>query len=214
MATTSFTSIAAAATRCARPSIRATVFHCRSAFDPFGFDHAPHLEQPVSGRAPTRPVFLPRRQPFRARGACVLDDRGSSNSSSAVDAINRAEVSFHVSAVSAESQRRRRKRAIACFMAVGIACAAGTAAARPKPWSMLLDAPAWSAREADGWPAQRGGGMSLQQAIDMAQRRYPGRVVRADTVTRNGRVVHVIRILGDDNRVRTVQIDAQAGDSR
>ena len=35
-------------------------------------------------------------------------------------------------------------------------------------------------------------------------------VVRADTTTRNGRVVHEIRILGDDSRVRTVQIDAQS----
>lgn len=108
---------------------------------------------------------------------------------------------------------RFRKQAIASLAGAGIAFTAGTAGARPKLADVLADPPAFAAPEAEAWPAQRGG-LSLQQAIEMAQRRYPGRVVRADTVMRNGRVVHVIRILGDDNRVRTVQIDAQAGDSR
>ena len=60
-------------------------------------------------------------------------------------------------------------------------------------------------------PAQRGGGVSLQQATAMAQMRYQGRVVRAETVQMGDRVVHEIRILGDDGRVRTVRIDAQTG---
>lgn len=45
----------------------------------------------------------------------------------------------------------------------------------------------------------------------MAQGRYPGRVVRAETVQMGDRLVHEIRILGDDGRVRTVRIDAQTG---
>jgi hypothetical protein len=60
-------------------------------------------------------------------------------------------------------------------------------------------------------PSQRGGGVSLQQATSMAQMRYQGRVVRAETVQMGDRVVHEIRILGDDGRVRTVRIDAQTG---
>ena len=60
-------------------------------------------------------------------------------------------------------------------------------------------------------PTQRGGGVSLQQATAMAQMRYQGRVVRAETVQMGDRVVHEIRILGDDGRVRTVRIDAQTG---
>ena len=60
-------------------------------------------------------------------------------------------------------------------------------------------------------PSQRGGGVSLQQATSMAQMRYQGRVVRAETVQMGDRVVHEIRILGDDGRVRTVRIDAQSG---
>jgi uncharacterized membrane protein YkoI len=60
-------------------------------------------------------------------------------------------------------------------------------------------------------PAQRGGGVSREQATAMALMRYPGRVVRAETVQMGDRVVHEIRILGDDGRVRTVRIDAQTG---
>jgi uncharacterized membrane protein YkoI len=67
-------------------------------------------------------------------------------------------------------------------------------------------------------PALRGkqlialrGGVSLAQATSMAQSRYQGRVVRAETTQMGDRTVHEIRILGDDGRVRTVRIDAQTG---
>jgi uncharacterized membrane protein YkoI len=53
--------------------------------------------------------------------------------------------------------------------------------------------------------------ISLQQAIEIVQMRYPGRVVGAKTINENGRDVHEIRILGTENRVRTVRIDAQSG---
>jgi uncharacterized membrane protein YkoI len=58
--------------------------------------------------------------------------------------------------------------------------------------------------------AQRGR-LSLAQASAMAQSRYQGRIVRAETIEQGGRVIHVIRILGDDGRVRTVRIDAETG---
>jgi hypothetical protein len=58
--------------------------------------------------------------------------------------------------------------------------------------------------------AQRGS-LSLAQATQIAQGRFKGRIVRAETVQEGGRVVHVIRILGDDGRVRTVRIDAETG---
>jgi uncharacterized membrane protein YkoI len=55
--------------------------------------------------------------------------------------------------------------------------------------------------------------ISLQQAIEIALRSNPGRVVRADTKAQGNRTIHEIRILGADNRVRTVRIDAQSGGS-
>ncbi len=56
------------------------------------------------------------------------------------------------------------------------------------------------------------GGVSLQQAIEIATRRHGGRVVSARTVTRNGRTVHEIRLHAEDGRVRTVRIDAETGE--
>jgi uncharacterized membrane protein YkoI len=55
------------------------------------------------------------------------------------------------------------------------------------------------------------GGVSLSQATAIAQSRVPGRVVSAKTVMAGDRVIHEIRILGDDGRVRTVRVDAQSG---
>lgn len=86
----------------------------------------------------------------------------------------------------------------------------GSAAARPvpvPPTQLDVEAPT-------AWPAQRRSGISLQQAVQIALRQHEGRVVRAETISRNGRRVHEIRILGDDGRVRTVRIDAQSGDPR
>lgn len=117
-----------------------------------------------------------------------------------------------MSTVRSNERSRRPSRAIAWTAALAFGLAVGgQALARPKP---SFDAPALIAEEAPDRPLQRGGGMSLQQAIQIAQSRYQGRVVRADTMMRNGRVVHEIRILGDDGRVRTVQIDAQSGELR
>jgi len=60
--------------------------------------------------------------------------------------------------------------------------------------------------------ATQRGPVSLSQARQMASQRFPGRVVRAETVTRGGnRSVHQIRILDAEGRVRNVRIDAQTG---
>jgi uncharacterized iron-regulated membrane protein len=62
---------------------------------------------------------------------------------------------------------------------------------------------------------QRGGNITLQQAVQMATEHRPGRVVRAVTVENGGRRVHEIRILLEEGgRVVTVRIDAQTGESR
>jgi hypothetical protein len=81
---------------------------------------------------------------------------------------------------------------------------AGIAGAQPRP--MLLD----DETPVVAFAAQRGG-ISLAQATAIAQSRYQGRVVSAKTIMAGDRVVHEIRILGNDGRVRTVRIDAQTG---
>jgi hypothetical protein len=100
-----------------------------------------------------------------------------------------------------------RLPALAAAFAAAVVTAA-PAEARPRSTSFLL---AQAEPLAQLFPAQRGGGISLAQATAMAQGRYQGRVVRAESVRMGDRVVHEVRILGDDGRVRTVRIDAQSG---
>jgi len=56
------------------------------------------------------------------------------------------------------------------------------------------------------------GGVSLDQAIAMVQAKYGARVMRANTVEEDGRMVHYIRLMtADRSRVWTVRIDAATG---
>ena len=54
-------------------------------------------------------------------------------------------------------------------------------------------------------------GISLDQAVQMAQARFNARVVRADTANEGGRVVYRLRLLSVDGRVFSVRVDAQTG---
>lgn len=54
-------------------------------------------------------------------------------------------------------------------------------------------------------------GISLDQAVEMAQRRYRAKVVRAETVRNGDRREHHIRLLSPDGKVRNVRVDAESG---
>ena len=54
-------------------------------------------------------------------------------------------------------------------------------------------------------------GISLDRAIEMAERQYGARVVRADVSQFHGRRVYVLRLLSEQGRVWTVRVDAQSG---
>jgi uncharacterized membrane protein YkoI len=118
------------------------------------------------------------------------------------------------------SQRIRRRIPRAGFragvtagLAVALLAVGASAAARPR--SAAEGEPAAEtvspAQRDQLAPMQRGGGVSLAQASSMAQSRYQGRVVRAETVQMGDRRVHEIRILGEDGRVHIVRIDAETG---
>ena len=118
-----------------------------------------------------------------------------------------------ISSSNLRSGRRRACRLGICaaaWTAVAVLFAAAPASARPVPGPervvVQVGEPEPAART-----VQRGGPVSLEQAIAMAQSRYEGRVVRAETKMRGGRAEHEIRILGEGNRVRIVRIDAQSG---
>ncbi len=70
-------------------------------------------------------------------------------------------------------------------------------------------------RDRDRDRDQASKGVSLDEAIDMAQKRYRARVVRADTTENDGRRTYVLRLLSDDDgRVWTVRVDAATGAMR
>ena len=57
----------------------------------------------------------------------------------------------------------------------------------------------------------RGEGISLDEAVSRARRQTDGKILSAETVRKNGRRVHRIKVLTPDGRVRRVQIDAGSG---
>jgi uncharacterized membrane protein YkoI len=57
----------------------------------------------------------------------------------------------------------------------------------------------------------RSAGISKDQAIEIAQRRYKARVVRAESADSGGRRAYVLRMLSDQGRVWTIRMDAQTG---
>jgi len=60
--------------------------------------------------------------------------------------------------------------------------------------------------------ARQGGGdagVSLNEAVQQVKRNTGGRVLSADTVHRNGRRVHRIKVLTPSGQVRIVSVDAQ-----
>ena len=75
----------------------------------------------------------------------------------------------------------------------------------PEPFQDLVAPPAG---------VLQGGRVSLQDAVSIATSRVPGRVVRAETVDRNGRRVHEVLIRNDEGVVRTVRVDAESGTVR
>jgi hypothetical protein len=59
---------------------------------------------------------------------------------------------------------------------------------------------------------RQAGGVSLDQAIAIVQAKYNARVMRANTVEEDGRLVHYIRLMSADrSRVWTVRVDAATG---
>jgi uncharacterized membrane protein YkoI len=66
-------------------------------------------------------------------------------------------------------------------------------------------------------PRQRGlerrsGGISLDQAVRMAERRYNAKAVKVDSMSDGERRVYQIRLLNTEGKVWTVRVDAQSGD--
>lgn len=98
-----------------------------------------------------------------------------------------------------------RTARILLFTALGLLCLAGAHAQelmerRPRGHYSF---------EERGREQQRG--MSLDQAVQMAQRRYHARAVKAETIRQGDRRVHRIRLMSAEGKVWHVHVDAQTG---
>jgi uncharacterized membrane protein YkoI len=54
-------------------------------------------------------------------------------------------------------------------------------------------------------------GMSMEQAVKMAEQRFKARVVRAEAQHDDGHIIYVLRMLNESGRVWTVRVDASNG---
>ena len=57
-------------------------------------------------------------------------------------------------------------------------------------------------------------GPTLGQAVEQVRRQYNGRIVSAETQLRGNREVHVIRVMTQDGKVKTVRINGRTRQSR
>jgi uncharacterized membrane protein YkoI len=87
---------------------------------------------------------------------------------------------------------------------------------------LLLAGAAWPAGTAHAQGHGRGGaerpfadqGISLDEAVARAERRYKARAVKAEEKRHGDRIEYRIRLLGDDGRVFEVRVDAATGRER
>ncbi len=59
--------------------------------------------------------------------------------------------------------------------------------------------------------AQNGGGLSLDQAVAMVEKRFKAKVVRTEVRQDGERKIYVLRLLNDESRVWSVRVDASTG---
>ena len=60
-------------------------------------------------------------------------------------------------------------------------------------------------------PAAAAGGMTMDQAVKMASKRFHARVVKAETQKEGGRNIYVLRLLNETGHVWTVHVDSATG---
>ena len=64
---------------------------------------------------------------------------------------------------------------------------------------------------ANAAPASAAGGMTMDQAVKMAEKRFHARVVKAESQKEGGGTVYVLRLLNDTGHVWTVRVNAANG---
>jgi uncharacterized membrane protein YkoI len=102
-----------------------------------------------------------------------------------------------------------RRLPIACL------CCLALIQAQARPVAAFADAavgtPAAALEPMQERPPREPGPADLKEAIDIALERYGGEAADAETVERDGRQVHEVKLLLADGSVRTVRIDPGTG---
>jgi uncharacterized membrane protein YkoI len=76
---------------------------------------------------------------------------------------------------------------------------------------LAVVAPAARAAEGQQGIAIAAAGVSMEQAVKMAEQQLKAKVVRAETQHNDGHTVYVLRMLNESGRVWTVRVDASNG---
>lgn len=106
-----------------------------------------------------------------------------------------------------------------CLAVAALAATASPVAAKDK-WKDLLGRPGGGQGLEQGmvdrsrYESAQADGMSLDRAVDMVQKRFNARVVRAEEKRDGGQTVYRIRLLSEDGRVFTVNVDPRTGEIR
>jgi uncharacterized membrane protein YkoI len=102
------------------------------------------------------------------------------------------------------SVARIRTTSIAACLVAGVLALSSAATGRAAPRAGDGTAPADPAFSTYA-------GVSMDQAIQMAERQFGAKVVRASVSEDNGRRVYVLRLVSEQGRVWTVRVDAASG---
>lgn len=83
-------------------------------------------------------------------------------------------------------------------------CASGAAGA----WQLgqPLAANQSTASDVPAAEAFQNGGMTLSQAVEQVRRQYNGQIVSAETQVSGNRETHIIKVLTEDGKVKTVRV--------
>ena len=98
---------------------------------------------------------------------------------------------------------RALRRAVLVFLALAMCVATAAVPLQARAASSIDVQPLGLIRVA--------GGMSIDQAVEMVERRFNARVVRAEARDEGGRTIYVLKLLNDSGRVWFVRVDAASG---
>ena len=122
-----------------------------------------------------------------------------------------ARIAFHTQSVKLAPVMKRLRQGLipAVLLAIGFA---------PFTQAHSMPGPRMPAgagvQERGGMTEVRRDGISLDEAVRMAEAQYHARVVRTEVQDEDGRKVYVLKLLSEGGRVITVRIDAATGRMR